>query len=51
MGDMRAYGLVGEHFGLLREVVAARGGAVEKTIGDAVMASFPTPARHSKQPW
>jgi class 3 adenylate cyclase len=44
MGDMRAYGLVGEHFGLLREVVAARGGAVVKTIGDAVMASFPTPA-------
>ncbi len=29
MGDMRAYGLVGEHFGLLREVVAGvrqRGG-------------------------
>ena len=44
MRDMRAYGLVGEHFGLLREVVAARGGAVVKTIGDAVMASFPTPA-------
>jgi class 3 adenylate cyclase len=44
MGDMRAYGLVGEHFGLLRDVVAARGGAVVKTIGDAVMASFPTPA-------
>ncbi len=44
MGDMRAYGLVGEHFGILREVVAERGGAVVKTIGDAVMASFPTPA-------
>ena len=44
MGDMRAYGLVGEHFGILRDVVAERGGAVVKTIGDAVMASFPTPA-------
>ncbi len=44
MGDMRAYGLVGEHFGILREVVSERGGAVVKTIGDAVMASFPTPA-------
>ncbi len=44
MGDMRAYALVGEHFGILRDVVAARGGAVVKTIGDAVMASFPTPA-------
>jgi class 3 adenylate cyclase len=44
MGDMRAYRLVGEHFGLLREVVASHSGAVVKTIGDAVMASFPTPA-------
>src|SRR5882757_3024991 len=44
MGDMRAYGLVGEHFGLLRDVVASHSGAVVKTIGDAVMASFPTPA-------
>jgi class 3 adenylate cyclase len=44
MGDMRAYNLVGEHFGLLRDVVASHRGAVVKTIGDAVMASFPTPA-------
>ena len=44
MGDMRAYGLVGEHFGLLRDVVASHSGAVVKTIGDAVMASFSTPA-------
>jgi class 3 adenylate cyclase len=44
MGDMRAYGLVGEHFGLLRDVVASHSGAVVKTIGDAVMASFPTSA-------
>ena len=44
MGDMRAYGLVGEHFGLLRDVVAMHSGAVVKTIGDAVMASFSTPA-------
>src|SRR5260370_39199093 len=36
MGDMRAYGLVGEHFGLLRDVVASHSGAVVKTIGDAV---------------
>jgi class 3 adenylate cyclase len=40
MGDMRAYDLVREHFGLLREVVASHNGAVVKTIGDAVMASF-----------
>ena len=51
MGDMRAYSLVGEHFGLLREVVAARGGAVVKTIGDAVMASFPRRPRPLKRQW
>lgn len=44
MGDMRAYDLVSEHFGLLREIVASHNGAVVKTIGDAVMASFATAA-------
>lgn len=43
MGDIRAYGLVREHFGVLREIVAAHSGAVVKTIGDAVMATFPVP--------
>jgi class 3 adenylate cyclase len=43
MGDMRAYDLVREHFGLLRDVVANHNGAVVKTIGDAVMASFANP--------
>ncbi len=46
IGDFRAYGLVREHFGLLRDIIAERGGSMVKTIGDAVMASFaePTPA-------
>jgi class 3 adenylate cyclase len=46
MGDFRAYGLVREHFQLLRDIIASRGGSMVKTIGDAVMASFaePTPA-------
>ena len=46
IGDMRAYGLVREHFGVLRDIIAERGGSMVKTIGDAVMASFaePTPA-------
>lgn len=46
IGDMRAYGLVREHFGVLKELIAERGGSMVKTIGDAVMASFaePTPA-------
>ena len=33
------------HFEVLNEIVAAETGAVVKTIGDAVMATFPTPDR------
>jgi class 3 adenylate cyclase len=40
VGDLRAYDLVRRHFALLRAVAAAHGGAIVKTIGDAVMASF-----------
>jgi class 3 adenylate cyclase len=43
VGDLVAYDLVRAHFQVLTEVVAAHGGAVVKTIGDAVMATFPTP--------
>jgi len=43
VGDLAAYDLVREHFGVLNEIVAAEAGAVVKTIGDAVMATFPTP--------
>ena len=42
-GDAPAYGRVRRHFEFLRERVAAASGAVIKTIGDAVMAAFPTP--------
>jgi class 3 adenylate cyclase len=45
VGDIVAYDLVREHFRVLHEIVAAQGGAVVKTIGDAVMATFPTPDR------
>jgi class 3 adenylate cyclase len=34
---------VKKHFSVLQEIVAAEAGAVVKTIGDAVMATFPTP--------
>jgi class 3 adenylate cyclase len=44
VGDLRAFFLVREHFEALTGAVAARGGAVVKTIGDAVMAVFATPA-------
>ena len=43
VGDLAAFDLVRDHFGELLAVVAAEGGAVVKTIGDAVMATFPTP--------
>src|SRR5579863_9430525 len=45
VGDLVAYDLVRQHFRVLHEVVASEAGAVVKTIGDAVMATFPTPDR------
>ena len=43
IGDLAAYDLVRAHFRVLTESVVAEAGAVVKTIGDAVMATFPTP--------
>jgi class 3 adenylate cyclase len=45
VGDLVAFDLVGEHFRLLQEIIASERGAVVKTIGDAVMATFETPDR------
>jgi class 3 adenylate cyclase len=45
VGDLVAYDLVRAHFRVLNEIVASEAGAVVKTIGDAVMATFPTPDR------
>ena len=45
VGDLAAFDLVRSHFGELLGAVGAEGGAVVKTIGDAVMATFPTPDR------
>jgi class 3 adenylate cyclase len=45
VGDLVAFDLVRQHFRILYEVVAAEAGAVVKTIGDAVMATFSTPDR------
>ncbi|MBL8154639.1 MAG: adenylate/guanylate cyclase domain-containing protein, partial [Anaerolineae bacterium] len=44
IGDAPAFGLVMSHFDLLRDAVQAEGGAVVKTIGDAIMAVFRRPA-------
>ncbi len=43
LGDARAFAIVQEHFAVMEAVVSANGGAVIKTMGDAVMASFSTP--------
>jgi class 3 adenylate cyclase len=45
VGDLVAYDLVRAHFQVLNRIVAAEAGAVVKTIGDAVMATFATPDR------
>ena len=45
VGDLVAYDLVRQHFGVLYDIVAGETGAVVKTIGDAVMATFQTPDR------
>jgi len=44
IGDAPAFGLVMEHFDVLRSVINDEGGAIVKTIGDAVMAVFRRPA-------
>jgi class 3 adenylate cyclase len=44
VGDLAAYDLVRAHFRVLADVVRGESGAVVKTIGDAVMATFPTAA-------
>jgi class 3 adenylate cyclase len=43
VGDLVAFDLVREHFRTLNDIVASEDGAVVKTIGDAVMATFLTP--------
>jgi class 3 adenylate cyclase len=43
IGDLNAYALVREHYGILSHAVSNQHGAVVKTIGDAIMASFDRP--------
>src|ERR1700739_1758690 len=44
-GDRDAFDLGKEHSRLLQEIIASERGAVVKTVGDAVMATFETPDR------
>ena len=48
VGDLAAFDIVRAHFQLLTDIVAQQGGAVVKTIGDAVMATFSSPERAVK---
>ncbi len=43
-GDAPSYRTVREHFDLMRRIIDAHNGAIVKTIGDAVMATFSDPA-------
>ncbi len=43
LGDIRAYNLVRDHFDVLFQEIEFYHGIIVKTIGDAVMAAFPSP--------
>jgi class 3 adenylate cyclase len=45
VGDLVAFDLVRAHFQVVNDIVATEAGAVVKTSGDAVMATFSTPDR------
>jgi len=45
VGDLAAFDLVRAHFHVMHEIVSGETGAIVKTIGDAVMATFPSPDR------
>lgn len=44
IGDAPAFGRVLTHFEILKAAVSAEGGAIVKTMGDAIMAVFPQPS-------
>ena len=43
IGDLKAFAIVQQHFDSLRRVIDAHQGAIVKTIGDAIMATFLQP--------
>jgi class 3 adenylate cyclase len=51
IGDAPAFGRVREHFEILEQAVAAEGGSLVKTMGDAVMAAFRNPASAVRAIW
>jgi class 3 adenylate cyclase len=51
IGDASAFGRVREHFQILEESIAKEGGAIVKTMGDAVMATFRHPIDALRSVW
>jgi class 3 adenylate cyclase len=51
IGDASAFGRVREHFEILEKAVAQEGGAIVKTMGDAVMATFLHPIHALRAVW
>lgn len=51
IGDAPAFGRVREHFEILEQAVAAEGGSIIKTMGDAVMAAFRSPVSALRAVW
>jgi len=51
IGDAPAFGRVREHFEILEKAVAAEGGSIVKTMGDAIMAAFRHPVSAVRAIW
>jgi class 3 adenylate cyclase len=51
IGDASAFGRVREHFEILEKAIAKEGGAIVKTMGDAVMATFLHPIDALRAVW
>ncbi len=51
IGDAPAFGRVREHFEILENAVAAEGGSIVKTMGDAIMAAFRHPVSAMRAVW
>ena len=51
IGDAPAFGRVREHFEILEQAVAAEGGSIVKTMGDAIMAAFRNPVPAVRAIW
>lgn len=51
IGDASAFGRVREHFEILEKSIAFEGGAIVKTMGDAVMATFRHPVAALRAVW